>query len=258
MKYLIVCCLLLFCCSEGRAQIESRKPVIGISAGRVENRVSVRNTYIQAVAKAGGIPVVLPVLEDSLLIDEMVLRIDGLLLTGGADVHPLRYGEQPLLQLGSVEPWRDQSDVWYLQSAIRHHKPVLAICRGEQLANVVLGGTLYQDLPSQHADVGMHNQTMPGEYPSHSIYVEAGSHLHRLLGGRDSVAVNSFHHQAVKRLAKGFKIVANSADGVVEAIEGFPQYDILGVQFHPEFFASKGDVVWLNLFKDLVERSSAR
>lgn len=252
----MIVCLALLACLHAAAQTTSYKPLIGISTSVEGGREFARTNYSQSVRRAGGIPVLLPLLVDERAVEEVVSRLDGIVMSGGPDVHPLRYGEEPILGLGKVDPVRDHSDEYYILAALRLKKPILAICRGEQIANVVLGGTLYQDLPSQLPGVGMHDQRLPGAYPSHSINICPESRLYTLMGGRDSLAVNSFHHQAVKRLGKGLKVAATAPDGVIEAIEGFPEYDLLGVQFHPEFFAASNKDIWINLFKDLVERAS--
>ncbi len=247
--------LLTFICTGVLAQ----KPLIGISTGysASENTASVRYTYVDAVIKAGGIPVLLPLVRDSLAAVEVIERVDALILSGGEDVYPFLYGEEPAGALGGVNYVRDRSDMWLLHSAVNLGKAVLGICRGEQLINVTFGGTLYQDIPSQYPNrpTVQHGQRSSGTLPIHHVNVVKESHLYEIMQ-QELLAVNSFHHQAVKDVAPDFKIVATAPDGVVEAIEGFPKYNILAVQWHPEYFAQQGDKQWINLFEDLVQRAA--
>ena len=141
------CSLVLVSLSIGA--FAQQKPLVGISTGYGDNTASVRFTYIDAVTKAGGIPVLLPLMRDSLTAVETIGRVDALILSGGEDVHPFFYGEEPASALGGVNVDRDHSDMWLLQAAVNQGKAVLGICRGEQLTNVTFGGTLYQDIPSQ-------------------------------------------------------------------------------------------------------------
>ena len=237
MKKLFCSIILIVSCIVAMAQ----KPLIGISTGysASENTASVRYTYVDAVINAGGIPVLIPLAKDSLTAAEAIERIDGLILSGGEDVHPFFYGE-------------------LLQSAAKLGKAVLSICRGEQLTNVTFGGTLYQDIPSQYPNrpAVQHNQRFGGAEPVHHVNVVKGSHLYEIMQQKQ-LAVNSFHHQAIKDVAPDFKVVATASDGVVEAIEGFPKYNVLGVQWHPEYLAQQGEKQWVRLFEDLVQRAGA-
>lgn len=256
MKKLFCSIILIVSCIVAMAQ----KPLIGISTGysASENTASVRYTYVDAVINAGGIPVLIPLAKDSLTAAEAIERIDGLILSGGEDVHPFFYGEEPAGALGGVNVARDKSDMWLLQSAAKLGKAVLSICRGEQLTNVTFGGTLYQDIPSQYPNrpAVQHNQHFGGAEPVHHVNVVKGSHLYEIMQ-QEQLAVNSFHHQAIKDVAPDFKVVATASDGVVEAIEGFPKYNVLGVQWHPEYFAQQGEKQWVRLFEDLVQRAGA-
>ena len=237
----------------------AQKPLIGISTGysASENTASVRYTYVDAVVNAGGIPVLLPLAKDSLAAAEAIERVDALILSGGEDVHPFYYGEEPASALGGVNVARDKSDRWLLQTAVKLGKSVLGICRGEQLTNVTFGGTLYQDIPSQYPNrpAVQHNQRFGGAEPVHHVNVAKDSRLYEIMQ-QEQLAVNSFHHQAIKEVAPDFKVVATAPDGVVEAIEGFPKYNILAVQWHPEYFAQQGDKQWIRLFEDLVLRAN--
>ncbi len=234
------------------------KPVIGISSTMGDgSSTSAPLTYVNAVIRAGGVPVVIPVTDDKELLSTILERVDAVIMTGGEDIDPLKwYGEQPIPQLGEVAPKRDAFDIALIRLAVAKGLPLLGICRGEQLLNVAFGGTLYQDLPSQYKGYSVnHRQKAPGQYGTHSVYIEKGSLLYKLVG-LDSVAVNTFHHQAVKDLAPGFRVTARSKDGVVEAIEKVGSTRVYGVQFHPEIFTSNGIDTFIGIFRNLVEEAA--
>ena len=240
-------------------------PLIGISCGGSETMTTLKTTYSDAVRLAGGIPVLIPVLRDSVTVSELVRHLDGIILSGGEDIDPLYYGEEHLPELGTVNAPRDTFDVLLIRTALRQEKPLLAICRGEQVLNVVLGGTLWQDIPSQipASDLN-HRQTEPATTATQTILIEPGSRLAGILG-TTQIGVNSHHHQAVKDLAPGLVITARAEDGVVEAYESIPSAPdpygkpfgerILAVQFHPEAFTQAGDPTFLKIFQDLVRRT---
>lgn len=272
------------------------KPVVGISSSWDDARVvSLNDSYVAAVRAAGGIPAVLPPVRSAAEAAEALALADALILSGGEDVDPARYGEAVLDSTVEVNAPRDTSDFLLAAEAMRRGMPVLGICRGSQLLNVFFGGSLYQDLPGQigslpesdgrdslseptrggsrgHAAI-RHRQSESGSVGTHWIYIDPDSHLHCLLG-RDSVMVNSFHHQAVKDPGTGVRVVARSADGVVEAWEwngpqragsskrGSLQHSgssrrssNICVQFHPEIFVKSGDTTFLPLFQDLIDRA---
>ena len=240
-------------------------PLIGISCGGDGTRTSVKTTYIDAVRLAGGVPVLIPLLRDSLAMEALVRRLDGVILSGGEDIDPLYFGEEHLPGLGEVNAPRDTADVLLIRIALRQGKPLLGICRGEQVLNVVMGGTLWQDIPSQIPESQLHHrQEEPSTVATQSIAIEPGSRLAGILGVRE-ISVNSHHHQAVKDLAPGLVVTARTGDGVVEAYESIPEASdpygkplqdrILAVQFHPEAFAQAGDPTFLKIFQDLVART---
>ena len=220
-------------------------PLIGISCGRTSTGAATLATnYTDAIAKAGGIPVVLPIIDDPALAESLLAKVDGIVFSGGPDLDPVEYGEEILNETVSIDAVRDRSDLLLARAALASGKPVLAICRGEQLMNVVLGGSLYQDLPAQVEGVLPHSDT------THMIGVEKGSVLFDLFGS-DSLLVNTFHHQAVKDVAPGSRVTARSSDGVVEAFENA---NVLAVQFHPERMF-QADPSWLALFRYLVDKA---
>ena len=218
--------------------------VVGIADVCATNALSqVKTDYADAVYAAGAVPYLLPATTNAEAIAALVDRIDMLLLPGGVDVEPSRYGETNRMNICKVNVRRDAWEFALLDEVVRRRLPVLGICRGCQLLNVKFGGTLWQDVPSELTGAKQHR--IPGE---HAIAVVEGSCMSRLVGA-SNCSVNSRHHQAVKRLADGFKVVATSGDGVVEAIEGV-DYPAVGVQFHPErMFVESGRREFLPLFR---------
>lgn len=208
-------------------------PLIGVSVGRLPsgNRVidGADRDYSRAVQAAGGAPVLLPT-GSGTEARTVMHRVDGLVLSGGGDVDPRSYGAEPSPATGGVDPDRDAAEFAMLQAALERSIPVLGVCRGCQVVNVALGGTLHQHLPDLTSTE--HLRREPRDWISHTVAVEAGSRLQKVLG-RDEIEVNSIHHQAVDRLARPLRAVACAPDGVVEAIED-PDRDLLAVQWHPE------------------------
>ena len=173
------------------------KPIIGISAGIDDEKNGIGRSYVKSVLNAGGIPVILPVTDEPTAIQGILDKLDGIIMSGGGDIHPALFGEEPLPGLGNVSIERDISDLILLYLAVKKNIPVLGICRGIQLINVAFGGTLYQDLPSEYIKkLIMHNQTMPRDVKCHTIAIDSKSHLFDILK-TENLAVNSFHHQSI-------------------------------------------------------------
>lgn len=244
----------------------AKVPVIGISGYTDGSKNVIGTTYTNAVINAGGAPVVIPLNANDQVIETIVASIDGLIMTGGADFDPLKYyNEEPIPELGDVQPSRDEFDVKLVRAAVKRGIPVLGICRGEQLMAVAFGGSLWQDIPAQIPESYIkHRQGgTPGSYGTHSITIEKGSWLAKALGSQKAV-VNTFHHQAIKDVPQGFKVVAKSPDGIVEAIErveplkNYPDGGgkIFGTQFHPEVLVTGSDKSFRGVFKMLVEEAS--
>lgn len=196
--------------------------------------------YLDAVTKAGGIPVIISPNSSLQSIDTLIQRIDGLLLPGGKDVDPYFYNEEPSLKLGAIDSNLDRFEIEFLRQAYEKNLPTLGICRGLQIANVFLGGSLYQDLSDYQKLTIKHNQykTAPWQALTHSIKVEQKNLIADSFG--DQARVNSFHHQAVKELADELLPVAYSPDGIVEAAIG-KNFNFVGVQWHPETLFSEHD-----------------
>lgn len=214
------------------------KPVIGVLGNltTVEDgsvtKAYINQSYIDAVEQAGGIPLVFPVGKDHASTGHLLERVDGLLITGGLDVHPFYYDEEPYQELGAILPTMDLFHIEALRKAVEMNMPVLGICRGLQVMNVAFGGTLFQDLSHIPTMVLKHWQMGSRTLGMHYVEIEPGSKLRRMIG--DRLMVNSIHHQAIKDVAPGFHVVAKASDGVVEAIEREDYGFCLGLQWHPE------------------------
>ena len=215
--------------------------------------------YYLAVAEAGGVPVMVPLLDHDILTLRAVYdRLDGLLLAGGVDMDPATFGEAPHPALGRTDRARDAVELRLARWAIADRKPVLGLCRGHQVLNVALGGTLWQDIAAQVPEAIKHDYFPTAGYArdflAHEISVAEGS---RLAAAFDSeqVPVNSMHHQAVKTLAPGLQVSARSSDGLVEALESGTDHFLVGVQWHPEVF-ERSDERTRRLFKSFVTAAS--
>jgi putative glutamine amidotransferase len=215
--------------SEMRAPERIRHDPRSEPAGR---ELALGLTYPDAIRRAGAVPVVIPPM-DAAAIEPLLDGLWGLCLSGGPDLHPATYGADPHPALGPTEPHLDRFEIALLRAAEARDMPVLAICRGLQVLNVSRGGTLTQDLPSEHPSGVEHRQSQPGSTPTHGVTLEAGSLAAGCLGVRDA-RVNSFHHQAVDRLGSGLRAVGWAADGVIEAIEATDRSFTVAVQWHAE------------------------
>ncbi|SFJ06972.1 gamma-glutamyl-gamma-aminobutyrate hydrolase family protein [Thermoflavimicrobium dichotomicum] len=227
-------------------------PLIGITLSfDQESRFCLSRYYTDAVIKAGGVPILIPHLLESRQLEKVMHQVDGLILSGGGDMDPSFFGEEPHVGLGEIDPDRDQSELELVRLSLALKKPLLAICRGCQVLNVALGGDLYQDLHSQKELLIKHQQEAPRSYPTHSIQVDEKSLLARILG-KTTLRVNSFHHQAVRNPGKNLVSSAKALDGVIEAIESTEDSFVLGVQWHPECMVET-DPFAKKLFLALVE-----
>ena len=235
------------------------KPVIGITTYLNTNDpqkvyAAVSNSYIHSVLTAGGIPVMLPVVEDPDAAMEYLSVIDGLLLSGGEDVCTMVYGENPIKEVELFCPQRDAFEIALFSAALEQNLPVLGICRGLQVMNAALGGTLYQDIFVQCRNcLGHLPQKMPVDCLYHTINIEKGSILEKVFQ-KDEIRVNSYHHQAVKDVAKSFRATAFSSDHVIEAIEHKEKSFVLGVQWHPEDLTIRHPQ-FLKVFEALVDEA---
>ena len=216
------------------------RPLIGIpchAAFRAETGRPIyanNRSYVHAVEDAGGLPVLIPMLNDLKLLDTLLARLDGLLLPGGIDMHPGRYGESvhPLTEEADLQ--LDEFEMFLTSWALQEDVPILGLCRGMQIINVVLGGSLYQDISDQYPNSLQHsNWDLPRTHLCHPIIVEPGSQMEKVLGTRE-VWVNSMHHQAIKAPGKGVEISGKAEDGIAELLEVRGHRFVLAVQSHPE------------------------
>ena len=218
-----------------------RSPLIGvttsITVGKHPERAYVNSAYLAAIQKAGGVPLPIPPQLDAGARDEILARCDGYLLTGGGDLDPATFNEPPHPTLFEVAPERDHLEIALVRYAVERKKPLLAVCRGIQVLNVALRGSLFQDVASDPGTDIQHQQDKDGkprDEPTHPVKVVAGSRLAQVLGTTD-LLVNSMHHQAVKAVGKGLVPVAFAPDTIIEGVElEEPNRFVLGVQWHPE------------------------
>jgi putative glutamine amidotransferase len=237
------------------------KPLIGISCGTFHDRAwcppsfGHRQTYVDAILRAGGAPLLIPPVQDEETLHALYDRLDGVLLAGGGDIEPAHYGDEPHAKLGTIDPLRDGAEIPVARWAAAEGKPLLGICRGVQVLNVALGGTLWQDIPSQVDGSLHHNQSYECEdwtHLAHEMRLAANSRLRGLLGV-DVMPINSLHHQSVREIAPGLRAVAWAPDGVIEALEGTGESFIVGVQCHPEALQASTDQRWQEVFRAFVQ-----
>ena len=255
VKHITYLSVLLLCyISFAEAQ---KRPLIGISdLYKDGNSSAVPRSYVDAVLQVGGLPVVIPLMYDNEKITELLSTLDGIIFTGGEDFDPSYYNERPIPQMGKVNAFRDEFDIKLLRLAVEQGVPVLGICRGLQLINITYGGSLYQDLSTQYHDNSIrHRQKQPKEDASHSVIVEDNTVFSSIVQQR-MLMVNSSHHQAIKKVAPGFRVAGKSPDKIVEAIEKIDSKNwILGVQFHPEVRVTRDDAM-RRIFQRFIDEAS--
>ncbi len=226
--------------------------LIGISCNVDDdrNRLRLNRDYLFAVEQSGGVPLILAGSGETAR--AVISRVDGVVLSGGVDVDPRHFGEEPHPELGEVSAARDEFELALAEEALRRGVPVLGICRGSQVMAIVGGGSLYQDLPSQRPGGIQHYQKGARSRTSHLVALSPKSRLTEILGGQREVRVNSFHHQAVRSLPEGWDVSATSSDGVIEAFE-YPDHPFwLAVQWHPEILFAE-DAAARALFANFVQ-----
>ena len=226
------------------------RPIIGLTSRYTidKKRYNLPDAYAKAIQRNGGTPVILPPLFD-IDQDQLLGLVDGILFTGGTDVDPILYGEQPIPKQGLIDPLRDEVEISMAKKALSGNKPVLGICRGLQVLNVAGGGTLYQDIPSQIKDAQKHRQEAQAYYGTHHVELLEGSRAHQIFGSTKVIS-NSFHHQACKNPAPGFKPTGWAYDGVVEVLEIDSPIWMMCIQWHPEHM---DNAVMNKLFKSFVD-----
>lgn len=232
------------------------KPIIGITSQfeHLVNRkmVRVNNTFVNAVVEGGGVPIILPILKDIEDIDSYLSRVDGLIFTGGEDVTPIYFGEEPIKEVDYICIDRDDMELELFKRAYEKNIPLLGICRGLQLFNIGLGGTLYQDIPRQIPNAIGHACGYNVHQGYHTINIEKDSILYDIFK-KEKLVVNSQHHQSIKDLGENMRITSTTIDGVVESIESTNEKFLLGVQFHPEVMMNN-DKEFIKFFSYFVER----
>ncbi len=236
-------------------------PIIGLTTSRSKNarglpQVYVLEAYVQAVAQAGAYPVLIPLGLSEEALKALAARLDGILFTGGGDVHPRHYAPEGDRLVSLVDEDRDRVEFQLLNLVMAQKKPFLGICRGLQVMNIALGGSLYADITEQKPEALRHNHLEGRErsYRSHRVAIEAGSRLAGILG-MPEVEVNSLHHQAISQLAPGLHPVAFAPDGIIEAVE-FPDQPFgLAVQWHPEWL--QDDPAMCALFRAFVQAAES-
>ncbi len=221
-----------------------RRPIIGISSSVIVDeagsfagykRAYVNKDYVDAVIRAGGVPLIIPFSTDKEVIISQAQLIDGLILSGGHDVSPYNYGQEPSQKIGETFPERDTYEIILLEESKKRNIPILGICRGFQLINVAAGGTLYQDLSLIPGNILKHNQVSNPTLKTHKVEIKENSFISSIFG--KETMVNSFHHQVINKVANDFIVVAKASDGVVEAIEHKTYKFLVAVQWHPEMLA---------------------
>ena len=230
-------------------------PVIGISGNFRDGDCTLAQGYYMSVLEAGGTPVIIPPYDDEKALVSILDSLDGIVLSGGADIDPEYLREEPL-DCVSINPRRDAQELMLVRMAVDRQIPVLGICRGIQMLTAALGGKLYQDIKTQHdRECIEHSQTIDRPLPSHEVTLDKDSLLYRLFG-KERLAVNSFHHQAVKEVPAGFRVTAVAPDGIIEGMESTAFRPILGVQWHPECFLLGNDRTMMPIFNWLMEQAT--
>ena len=232
-------------------------PLIGITTGRVLSATQVyehqlSDRYVQAVIRAGGLPVIVPSGLTNDQIAELLTRLDGVLLTGGGDIDPAVFAGRPHRRVHSIDPARDALELALVRQAVQDKIPFLGICRGAQVMNVALGGTLFTDIEAQYPGAERHDwyPNIPRDRVSHQLSVDLDSRLGQLIGSR-TVGVNSLHHQGLDVIPANLRVVARAPDGLTEAVELQDHVFGLGVQWHPEWLVESAENQ--AIFRGLVE-----
>jgi putative glutamine amidotransferase len=235
------------------------KPIIGLTSQYEQlidkKMVRVNNTYIEAVKQSGGIPLILPILDKVEDLDEILKILDGIILTGGEDISSLSFGEEPIKEVDTICLARDKIEKELFHSAYEKNIPILGICRGLQIINISLGGTLYQDINTQLPNSLGHLCTHNVHQGYHTIKLKEDSKLYNIFKTEELI-VNSQHHQSIKDLGRDLKITSTTKDGIVESIESTNDKFVLGVQFHPEAMIHEdNDFIFLfNYFMEICKK----
>jgi putative glutamine amidotransferase len=240
-----------------------KKPIIGIS-GNLEfaadylfkgyPRIMINEDYPRSIIQAGGVPFIMSPTREEDVITQMIESVDAILLSGGQDVDPLIYGEQPTTKMGATSPLRDHFERKIIDKAIELKKPVFGICRGTQIINAHFGGTINQDNSMQEGSFIKHMHESNPAVLCHNVKLEKDSFMYEI-AGTDEILINSFHHQSINKVAPGFKSIGQAPDGIIEGIQKIePGVLIAAVQWHPEML-SREDKVSQKFFEYIVTNS---
>lgn len=235
--------------------LKKHAPLIGISGNFRDGDCTLAAGYYRSLVEAGATPVIIPPYSDIELLVSLVKKLDGVVLSGGADIDPDYLEELPIDGI-DINPERDKPELILIKLLIDRHVPILGICRGMQMLSAALGGKLYQDIYTQHnVDCICHSQKIARGLTSHSVNIQKDTLLYSIMN-TDCLDVNSFHHQAVKSVPKGFVVSAVAQDGIIEAMESVDYQPILGVQWHPECMLAEGNKIMMPLFEWLVNEAA--
>ncbi len=213
--------------------------------------------YAHALEHAGGVPVLIPMVNDPGTLHTLLERLDGILFSGGSDIQPVHYGEEPHPLLGKIDHQLDELELTMARWALQANMPTLGVCRGMQLVNIALGGTLYQDVDAQASPTIQHSKRdLPRHTLIHSILIEEGSKMEEVFGTRE-IRVNSLHHQAVNKPGRGVRISGRAEDGIAELLEVPEKHFVAAAQGHPEEIYML-ETVWANLFSAFVDACATR
>lgn len=234
------------------------KTIIGITTDKIMEDgfyyQKINESNLKAVYEHGGVPVILPVTDDDESIERYLSLVDGIYFTGGGDINPLLFGEEPIRQIGAIDYDRDTFEVKLYKHAASKNMPMLGICRGQQIMNVAAGGTLYQDIYAQRQNTNGHSPKFTlGGYEHHTVDLIRDSMIYNIFK-TDKIKTNSFHHQAVKDVAEGYIATAFTEDGIIECIESSELEFALGVQWHPEIMFERYPL-FCNIFNSFIEAS---
>ena len=234
--------------------IYERRPIIGITGNYDTGTCTLLEGYYRSVLEAGGTPLIIPPFENIDAMVSLLDHVDALIFSGGGDINPLYLGEEPLCELGSINPARDWHELMLMRLAANRQIPTLGICRGLQVMMAALGGKLHQDIYKEASATLKHSQKTDRHVCTHTVRIAVESLLHKIFG-TEVLPVNSFHHQAVKEVASGFAVSALSPDSLIEAVESTQHKSMIGVQWHPECMILGGDRTMLPLFEWLVSEA---
>ena len=236
-----------------------KKPIIGITSAYEKTdglvnyyKAAISIDYSNSVILSSGIPLIIPTSDNVEVIKEQLSLLDGLIVSGGADVNPIYYGEDFKVGIAPISPQRDTCELIIIEEFLKTQKPILGICRGHQLLNVFFKGSLYQDIGRYYKTDIKHSQDLYPDLPTHKVkIIEKDNMLYQLYG--EEIYTNSFHHQIVNKLGEGLTAIAQSDDGVIEAFQMKTHKFLYGVQWHPEMMTARGNKEMQRIFEEFID-----